>query len=172
MCNSQNLYNENDNLFNGEFGFSGRSDGWIKTEFSWYVLPVKSTRSEIGDTMIIRFNFISDSVQSEKEGWMIDNIRLYSVWIGGAGIDNFNVSDFLKIYPNPTATIVNIKFDKTNYFADIEIFELSGKFICKSHFPTTDNVQIDCSGLKTGVYLLRTTLNSKAVYYNKVAILR
>ena len=38
---SENLYSEDDLLYNGEEGFSGRSDGWVTTWFAWYDLPAK-----------------------------------------------------------------------------------------------------------------------------------
>ena len=34
------------------------------------------------DTMILRFNFISDNMNNNSEGWMIDNIRhIQLTWV-------------------------------------------------------------------------------------------
>jgi len=41
--------------YNGEPGYSGKSDDWISTLFGWYIPPCKSTRFDDPDTMIIRF---------------------------------------------------------------------------------------------------------------------
>ncbi len=79
-----NLYQENQTLFNGEHGFSGKSDGWVHSCMSWYNLPVRNPFSALNyDTLIFRFNFISDNIPSSREGWMIDQIRLFSIDIGG-----------------------------------------------------------------------------------------
>ncbi len=108
---SGNLYTDDDLLFNGEEGFSGRSDDWITTWFAWYhLLAKKSINAEIGDTMILRFNFVSDSIQTNKEGWLIDDIRLFSVDLGG-GIENQQWKTDINIYPNPvnSSTIIDLK---------------------------------------------------------------
>ena len=96
-----NLYNEDDVLYNGENGFSGNSEDWITTEFGWYYMPVNPPgfTTMLEDTTIIRFNFISDSVETNKEGWMIDHIRLISYLLMGS-VDDYQKVDF-SISPNP-----------------------------------------------------------------------
>lgn len=166
----QNLYTENDTLFNGEFGFSGRSAGWIQTVFSWYILPIKNTDNEVGDTIILRFNFISDSVQSDKEGWMIDDIRIYSKEIGGGGLEDHGIFKSLKMYPDPASSFLNVKLDRLYNLIDIEIVDMNGNEIKKSHFYNTANITLSCSDLSNGVYVIRTVLNSKEIFVNKVII--
>jgi len=62
----KNLYSCADSLATGENGFSGRSDGWVTTSFDWRMCMVKNT--SIFDTTILRFNFVSDSIDHSKEG--------------------------------------------------------------------------------------------------------
>ncbi|MFW6020171.1 MAG: hypothetical protein ACOCPM_06280, partial [Bacteroidales bacterium] len=98
----ENLYTDTDSLAGQKFGFSGNSGGWITTQFGWQYAVVKNNPS---DTMIIRFNFVSDSIDNPKEGWMIDNIRLHT--IRPTGIQTTEQPGF-QLYPNPTNGPVNI----------------------------------------------------------------
>ncbi len=118
---NENLYSDNQTLFNGEKGFSGNSGDWVSTWFAWHFLPVKNSLEEIGDTMILRFNFISDEIDNPKEGWMIDDIRLYSVDLG-TNIEEFGRGENVHIYPNPIQTSTLIDLEKT--FEEIDIVVL------------------------------------------------
>ena len=151
-----NLYSNNDLLFNGEFGFSGKSNGWINTTIEWVILTIKSAKSTIGDTMILRFNFISDSIQSKKEGWMIDNIRLSEDLVG---IKSTNFSKSIKIFPNPVSFYLTLQLDKEYHSVDIEICDLDGKIVDKSHFSDLDKIKLNCSKLKNGIYILKSILD-------------
>jgi len=146
----ENLYTSQDTLFNGEKGFSGKSNGWLTTRFSWYIIPVKSL-DYIGDTLIIRFNFISDDIETNKEGWLIDNIRLYSKDLGG-GIVNKKTSSF-RIYPNPSNDFIVIKGVSSNT-ENIEIYNLSGNMINQYKYQGLET-KISIADLSRGVYLVR-----------------
>src|ERR1035437_3950545 len=53
-------------------GFSGNSEGWKLSSLLW-----SPCRGQIADTLIwFKFVFNSDSIQTNKEGWMIDDISL------------------------------------------------------------------------------------------------
>ncbi len=83
--NSVNLYTQTDTLYNGEPGFSGSSNGWVNTMMGWSTMYVST--SDIGrtkggwelDTVLVRFNFISDSIAESKDGWMIDDFYIFEV---------------------------------------------------------------------------------------------
>lgn len=167
---SYNLYTSEDTLFNGEYGFSGNSKDWITTEFSWLVIPVTAEKSAIGDTMIMRFNFISDSSSSDHEGWMIDDIRLFSIEVWG--IDDLNASMPVEVYPNPANSELYIELDREYQRIDVEVFDMAGKRIGRYHFAGTDRFSLDCSAMKDGMYLLRTTLDSDYYKYKKLIIRR
>ncbi|MGC9342627.1 MAG: hypothetical protein ACP5E3_08010 [Bacteroidales bacterium] len=59
---------------------SGNSAGWIheKYQFTWYY-ALKKSQSELyyPDSIIIRWNFISQDNPGNKDGWMIDDIYYY-----------------------------------------------------------------------------------------------
>lgn len=163
---NENLYSDADTLFNGEKGFSGRSSGWITTRFSWHAVLVKSAVTEIGDTMILRFNFISDNINTNKEGWMIDDIRLHSEYLGSA-VKDIKASSLMKIYPNPSTGQfqVDVNSQKNMTF---EICDLTGKILYSKDFSST--IQIDLKGLTAGLYLATLKCQEKILETKKIII--
>ena len=104
------LYSLTDTLYNGEYGFLGKSNGWVHTSFAWLVFPVKLDFPP--DTMILRFNFISDSINNNKEGWMIDRIRMFSIDLGGGIHSLLSDNNIATIYPNPFNNNTEISLNK------------------------------------------------------------
>lgn len=146
-----NLYSLEDTLFNGEKGFSGNSDGWVKTRLSWYRVPVKSVNDYWeSDTLFIRFNFISDDIDNNKEGWMIDNIRMYQVDLGSK-VKVIKPSIF-SIHPQPANDYIIIQKESNNK-ERLEISDLQGRLI-KEVIIFDSPQKIDISYLKQGTYIL------------------
>ncbi len=163
-----NLYNQQDSLFNGEFGFSGNSGGWITTWFSWHALAVKKSANEIADTMILRFNFVSDSIPSNKEGWMIDNIRLSSNDIGGGILKN--VYGNFKIYPNPMKEIVYVELDKLYQSTRLEVFDADGKLVEQQTYNNKQVLSFNKGHLESGIYILRIVADQVLIGSSKLII--
>lgn len=67
------FYSKQDTLNNGIPSFTGNWTGWKKSSYYWYgLMPVKS----IQNLALIRFCFQSDSLENNKNGWMIDDVQL------------------------------------------------------------------------------------------------
>jgi hypothetical protein len=100
---SNELYTSTDTLYTGEKGFSGTyTDHYTELEWVW-VFPIKDLPT---DTMYYRFRFISDTVNSEKEGWMISDISFSFVDLG-SGIEELTLFDF-SVAPNPSNGLIEI----------------------------------------------------------------
>jgi len=69
--------------------------------------------------------------------------------------DDFSSNNFLKVYPNPSTGIFNLKMDSTLDF-QYEVYNLLGQTIKKGS-ATGNQQQIDLSGQSEGVYLLKIT---------------
>ena len=151
---SLNAYNHSDSLINGNFGFSGHSNGWITTRISKYLIPVKNSIWDT-DTTILRFNFISDGNQTNKEGWMIDNIRLYSCDFGpGLVFENTKKIEF-QVFPNPFNAQTTIKLDKKHKTVESRVYNLQGKLMQTQKDFNCDNIIINRAKLTKGVYLIK-----------------
>jgi len=172
MTDSKNLYTQNQLLFNGEYGFSGNSNGWQTTMICWFVPPasLKNIVEDIGDTLMVRFNFVSDSIDNFREGWMIDDINLYSADLGGGAIYKTNVSKEIFIYPLPASNHINFYFVKTSKSIMIEILTLDGKKVFQNKYFNLQEVQVDTRDLTSGIYISKITLNNKEIFYNEILI--
>lgn len=147
---SKNLYSHTDSLIEGNFGFSGKSNGWIKTSFAWENCAVKSTTNEL-DTIIIRFNFISDSIDNSKEGWMIDDIRLFSIDIG-SNITRNSEQNLLEVFPNPVCEYAIVR--SSSIMTKLEIIDYTGRLV-KSYNPDSFETSINTTDISEGLYFLR-----------------
>lgn len=162
-----NLYNFNDTLYNGQFGFSGHSNGWITTMFSWHYITVKNNIDVIGDTMIVRFNFISDSIENNKEGWMIDNIKLYSVDLG-FGINDIKSLKF-NITPNPMNETAIIELDSYNEI-QLSIFNFQGNLVRQKNYFNNQSIIINRDKLNSGIYFIKIRTEENLVGIRKLVI--
>ena len=158
-----NCYSENDTLFNGEKGFSGNSDAWQTNYFTMHIEPVKNMYDFTGDTMIFRFNFISDSIETNKEGWMIDDIKLYWVDLGNE-VNVLGPNEF-DIYPNPCSGIFTVRGENIN---KIEITDSNGKIILKQNDIIEFN-NFDLTKEAKGIYFVKIT-NSNSISTQKIVI--
>lgn len=158
-----NLYATKDTLVNGEPGFSGHSQGWIQTNFSWYMIPVKNI---LPDTMILRFNFISDSNDTDKEGWMIDDIKLYTLVLPGS-IDE-NPAKNISIYPVPATDHLHIN-SEDQIIQHAEILNMNGQCILNKEVHH-NSASLDVSGISRGAYLIR--LYTKDGFFSRKIVIR
>jgi hypothetical protein len=163
-----NLYSDTDTLTEGNIGFSGSSNGWIHTIMAWHGIPVKTINP--ADTMIIRFNFISDGLENHKEGWMIDHIRLYSVDLGGEIQELFNSNEIAKVSPNPMNDQAEISFVESFQTIQVEVYDLQGKLVGQHKYPSGNSFKFKSNGLKSGAYYLKILLDNKKIVTKKVII--
>jgi hypothetical protein len=163
-----NLYSDDNTLYNGEFGYSGRSDGWINTTLSWHFIPV--VKQDISDTMIVRFNFISDEIDNPKEGWMIDNIRSFALDVGSDLPENTNINSKIKISPNPLSASSEITFDQLYKSIQISVYDSKGKYKGQTTYYNQNKVVFNKDNLSTGIYFLKFRLNNKTEDFKKIII--
>jgi hypothetical protein len=148
-----NLYDTTGVLANGEPGFSGHSGGWVQTSLAWYYIPVKDW-FEVPDTMILRFNFYSDDIPETREGWMIDQIRLFSIDLGSGTGDLAKSGHRAKIAPNPLITTTRVLLDKPYPMTRYRFTDLAGRMISEGMHEHCSAFVLQRNGIKPGIYLL------------------
>lgn len=144
-----------DTLNTGEYAFSGTDstwrDIWLCFDLSWV--------TQFQDTMMFRFTLKSDSVNNNKEGWMIDNFMSHITFIHT--LKEVTKTDYLNVYPNPTNNIIHIEAEKLTEFHIIEHMELvdsQGKIVERwTNLPT--KFWFDVSKYGEGLYFLRVKTN-------------
>lgn len=84
---------------------TGTSDGWVQSTYNWiWYLAVKESDTIIinPESLMIRFTFISDSIDDQREGWMIDQlITRMPAWYDCTGVKDLEAESTCSVYPNP-----------------------------------------------------------------------
>lgn len=160
-----NMYHSSQKLYNGESGFSGSINEWTYVEIPLirYILVFTKSHTRI------RFNFISDSIPSQKEGWMIDDIKLSHVQLHG-GLSQLDKStNTLSVYPNPCSDQITVTSIQENFNGTLSIFNMEGKMMQTYALPETRSVRVDVNALQEGIYTLLYHDNVKGDFYYKLA---
>lgn len=143
--------------------FTGTSNTWYTFEmwmFGWdYNFP-------FNDTIIYRISFQSDSIQTNKEGWIIDNI-----WIN----DFFESIEETKYplneliaFPNPFRESLSFKTpDQNRFIKNLKIFDLGGKLI-KEVYAISSEITLNLNYLKDGIYMYDAYDNVGEKYHGRM----
>jgi len=163
VFNNPYVYNFNgfdstnqDTLKNGEYAFTGTDsswkDIWLCFDLSWLSL---------NDSLIFRFTMKSDSIDNQKEGWLIDNlIAHFSIVHTIAEIEQ---KKYMKISPNPTSNRIYINTKKQEDFhiiERIELIDVKGDIIQEWGVSPT-KFYIDIGDHPNAIYFLRIKTNKK-----------
>jgi hypothetical protein len=115
-------------------GFTGTT-GWIESVIQGYALYFVK----------FRFTFTSDNLDTNKDGWMIDDIEVNCI---GTGINEIANSPF-QIYPNPTSDFISIFSSNEVKLIEVAIIDITGKIVL-----TTSHTIVDLSKLEAGIYFI------------------
>lgn len=161
---AENLYAVTDTLAEGDCGFSGSSADWITTRIQW-VLYGLTRGANVG--LKIRFCFKSDSIQTNKAGWIIDNIKISTTGFWG-DIEDANAYHALKIYPNPVVEQLHLQFNPTTvkHYA-IAIYDILGQQLTVPLPLLAGNSSLDLSAYPPGVYAIQVRENQQVVAYKR-----
>jgi hypothetical protein len=148
-----------DTTASGIYGFTGTdttwSDIWLCYQMSWL------QQFATNDTLLFRFTIHSDSIDNQKEGWMIDNMMCHITIVHTAKGEQKDA--YQKVYPSVTDGTVFIETMALNEFHIIENMQLidaSGRTVKEwKNAPT--RFRIDIGDQPAGTYLLRIQTNKQ-----------
>lgn len=126
---------------------SGTTNGW-----QHFSEELNSLTYTVGysDILLYKFTFVSDSIQTNKDGWMLDDFNFHDWWEGIQEIQNDNL---FSIYPNPTSDELQIHRKKISTNERVQVLNFTGQvLIDKNYF--SNNV-ISTKELSNGIYLLK-----------------
>lgn len=143
-----------DTMPNGEMAFTGTDttwrDIWLCYDITWL---------NFNDNVMVRHTMLSDSVDNQNEGWLIDNLLAHVTIIHT--VAEVEQEEYIKAYPNPTTGRLDISLKKINgphIIEKMELLDASGRRINQwENIPT--KYFIDMAGLQNGVYYLRLKTN-------------
>lgn len=130
-------------------GFSGTHD-WIVSAFEG---------PTISNYVWYRFTFTSDSINTNKEGWMIDDIIVNGIMVG---INEIDTNSIIKVFPNPTSDFIAIQIDSQIQFISASIKDILGKPIL-----VTRQRKVDLTEIETGIYFIEV-LTTSGKYVTRV----
>jgi len=134
---------------------SGRSNTW--KHFDVVLADNGSVFNlQLGDTVMYKFSFTSDSTFDNMDGLMFDNISFYSFVEGISEIRFKPVKS--KIYPNPSADNFTIEFDYINDESyELAIYSIKSKLLYTQGSIKENKIAIDGHQLKPGIYVYKLT---------------
>lgn len=134
---------------------TGRIHRW--TEFEAF-LPLNTNI----DSIAYRFTFISDGIETNQEGWMLDDIKLLVHYEGN---EDFGLPKDLNIFPNPASDQITLSSKTISGEMDVSVFDMMGQLAFQQKIRSND--YIDISGLGRGIYMARVSDGSR-IWVKKV----
>ena len=132
---------------------SGNSNGWkqfrciIGIPDSVHVF----SQNYWTDTALYRFTFITDSVETYKDGLMFDNINV--IELTESVTDPYASNNLITVYPTPAQTTLRVSYAQPMHQPQIRITNSLGQTMrTMNNYTATD---IDITDLPNGVYMLQ-----------------
>ena len=148
--------------------FSGNSGGWQSFELHitdadhafnlWY-----------GDTVLFRFTFVSDSVQTFKDGWMLDEIMIDDWYEGVADLPS--QTRHISADPNPFSGKAVITASWPMSDASLYAYNIFGQRVREIKNISGTKAVFDSGGLPEGLYILQLVENNVLITTTKIEIL-
>ena len=138
LLSEDNYYatNSSDGTFNGLF-----FDNWHDVEFNF------TTKESTIDAKFTIWNPNATPI------YIIDNVEVFPT--PAASINKFKNVDF-KLYPNPTADVLNLRASES--ISSIQIYNTLGQKVMDKNINALSS-KIDVTPLKAGIYFIHTTVN-------------
>lgn len=146
-----------DTSASGEIGFGG-TDNSIYT--IWLCFDNNYLITLTGEIQF-RFTLVSDSVDTQQYGWLIDDLNAQKTLIHT--IKSTEQSTYLKVFPTATTGIVHLEAEKLLEYHIIEWIELrstDGRLV-QSWGISPTKFHIDISNHPNGLYYLSVKTNKK-----------
>jgi hypothetical protein len=146
----EKMYAQNDTLIQGHKGFSGTSNGWIYSRIQWvWLVPLSNIPP---NPLYMRFHFISDSIDNEKAGWVIDDILISHAFTGWS-VKKTGEDTKLKYSPNPMTTETVFYFDnpiKEKY--SLRLYNSKGQLVKTQSEYHPQSITLKRGNLNSGLY--------------------
>ena len=124
---------------------------WLCFDLSWM--------GQFGDTVEFRYTLYSDSIQTQREGWMIDNMLAHYTQVHT--LPEIEQDAYMTVFPNPVSDRVYISTKKAKGFHIIEQMDLINEQgrIVESWQNVPTKFFIDIGDHPVGMYHLKVRTN-------------
>lgn len=80
------------------------------------------------------------------------------------GVNNFDIKQYVSVYPNPVSTVLNIENKSNETISNIAIYSINGALV--KEIKSTDAMQaIPVSDLQNGIYFVKIEMNNRVINY-------
>ena len=127
-------------------------DVWLCFEM-WFL-----SNLEMGH-LRIRYMLHSDTIETDQEGWMIDNMMAHITWVHTIGEQE--QANYLNVYPNPTDGRVHIQARKIKAYhivERLEVFNSQGQIV-RSFENVPTKFFVDLDDQPNGTYFVKVQTN-------------
>ena len=124
--------------------FTGRIQQW--TEF----YGTLDWGGPIPDTLYYRFTFVTDSIETNQHGWMLDDLMLIA---HTEGIKDNGPLEDITIYPNPASNVITVSSKTFTGNNDVLVYDILGQLRLHKFVNNTQK-DIDISSLSKGIYMV------------------
>jgi hypothetical protein len=152
----------------GDFPFTGNSHGWVGSVFKKNLW--QGGVGNLTDSIIIKFSFISDSINSNKDGWQIDYFCTREDHFG-AIIEASTLNNFATVYPNPANQEFAIKYDNSfHQLINLDIYNSYNQNVYQRLDNADGIIELEEVGLKPGIYFYKLSTNDIVKGFGKIVI--
>ncbi len=151
----------NDTVYNSFSWYSqklvltGNSNGW--KYFDVLIADIGSVFNvQIGDTILFRFTFTSDSIYDNLGGLMYDDI-CFSSFVEGISETRFKTLKS-SIYPNPAINQFTIEFENpTAELYQLSVYDIKSNLVFSKENISENKIILDAELFKLGTYIYKLT---------------
>lgn len=141
---------------------TGNSDGWQDFSLDFWTL---SSGNGL-DSFLVKFTFISDSIDTQQDGLMFDNLGFCI----SVNTQNQYIINNLKVFPNPTNNFLNFELETPQKNTEIRLFSTLGQEMKRIYFDNENYKQIDVSDWSSGVYFYGVLVEGVLVKQGQVLV--
>ena len=165
----------NDTIQGGIHAFTGKSyssyHNWQYVRLEWWrwCWAGGNPPPTYPDSIIVRFSFKSDGIQTNKEGWLIDNIFFGT---GGCpiGIHEILSNGRLDISPNPLSAQTVLHAANSLHNASLTLYNSFGQSVKQINNISGQTITLQRDYLASGLYFIRLTECDKLIATDKLVI--
>ncbi|MCE9538020.1 MAG: T9SS type A sorting domain-containing protein [Bacteroidetes bacterium] len=145
--------------------FTGTWNGWFET-FIYLGDSNPDLGIETVDSVLFKFTFVSDGINTNKEGWIIDDITYGTIALVGVN-DIEEENNNFNIYPNPVNNKFTITITETGKtYLQLKIVNILGEMVYQSLIENQKS-EINISDLPKGVYFVKL-ISDKQIITKKI----
>lgn len=156
IIDQSNFYMYSDTIQGNIPAFTGTQANWMYSaiKLQW-LFPVKQNIQDVVTKKVMfRFVFKSDNNQTNKAGWIIDNISIKIYDVGG-GVNERALANFdVQVYANPIKEkgIIQVVPKNNEHDFSISIYNTIGQIITTSKMDKNNQYIINSNDLNSGIY--------------------